>query len=149
MNLKNFRVVIKTWKETALPYKNYLGPLMRYSRGVSRLSSIFFKFKAGVLKFPVFQGCRNEPRLDREFVASAKYELASSNLHANEAVIAVNGHSSLTKRKCLHLRGLVESDTDCSTLSQRSDVFPVICQIMAQSSGKYFAVYFVYDKWIQ
>lgn len=72
MNLNNFRVVIKTWKETALFYKNYLGPLMRYGRRVSRLSSIFFQLKAGVLKFRVFQGCRNGSRLDGKFVASVK-----------------------------------------------------------------------------
>ena len=71
---------------------------MRYSRRVSRLSSIFFKLKAGVLKFPVFQGYRNGPRLDRKFVASAKRVLVSSNLHANEVVIAVHGHSSLSLR---------------------------------------------------
>ena len=98
MNLNNFRVVIKPWKETALFYENCLGPLMRYSRRVSRLSSIFFKLKAGVLEFPVFQGYRNGPRLDRKFVASAKRVLVSSNLHANEVVIAVHGHSSLSLR---------------------------------------------------
>ena len=30
--------------------------------------------------------------------------------------------------QAIHLRGLAEPDTDCSTLSKRSDVFPVICQ---------------------
>ena len=31
--------------------------------------------------------------------------------------------------QAIHLRGLAEPDTDCSTLSKRSDVFPVIVEV--------------------